>query len=29
MIGSPEVEVVGLDAAGNETPVMTGGHWQI
>ncbi|WP_424134410.1 aminopeptidase [Roseomonas chloroacetimidivorans] len=27
MIGSPEVEVDGLDAAGNRTPVMRGGEW--
>jgi aminopeptidase len=27
MIGSPEVEVDGLDAAGGRTPVMRGGEW--
>ncbi|MCR0984381.1 aminopeptidase [Roseomonas populi] len=27
MIGSPEVEVDGLDAAGNRTPLMRGGEW--
>ena len=29
MIGSPEVDVFGLDADGNETPVLAGGDWQI
>jgi aminopeptidase len=29
MIGSPEVDVFGLDADGNETPVLVGGDWQI
>jgi aminopeptidase len=29
MIGSPDVDVFGLDAAGNETPVLTGGDWRI
>jgi aminopeptidase len=29
MIGSPEVDVTGLDADGNETPVLVGGEWQI
>jgi aminopeptidase len=29
MIGSPEVSVFGLDADGNETPVLAGGDWQI
>ena len=29
MIGSPEVDVLGLDAEGNETPVLVGGDWQI
>jgi aminopeptidase len=29
MIGSPEVDVVGVDRDGNETPVLTGGDWQI
>jgi aminopeptidase len=29
MIGSPEVHVYGLDADGNETPVLVGGDWQI
>jgi aminopeptidase len=29
MIGSPEVHVYGLDAEGNETPVLVGGDWQI
>jgi aminopeptidase len=29
MIGSPEVDVSGLDADGNETPVLSGGAWQI
>jgi aminopeptidase len=29
MIGSPEVDVFGVDSDGNETPVMTGGDWQI
>ena len=29
MIGSPEVDVFGLDADGNETPVLAGGEWQI
>ena len=29
MIGSPEVDVVGLDADGNETPVLVGGDWKI
>ncbi|MEA2497051.1 MAG: aminopeptidase [Thermoleophilaceae bacterium] len=29
MIGSPEVDVFGLDLEGNETPVLIGGDWQI
>jgi aminopeptidase len=29
MIGSPEVDVFGLDADGNESPVLVGGDWQI
>jgi aminopeptidase len=29
MIGSPEVDVFGLDADGNETPVLAGGDWQV
>jgi aminopeptidase len=29
MIGSSEVDVFGLDADGNETPVLVGGDWQI
>jgi aminopeptidase len=29
MIGSPKVDVFGLDADGNETPVLVGGGWQI
>src|SRR3954452_16466110 len=29
MIGSPAVDVFGLDADGNETPVLGGGDWQI
>jgi aminopeptidase len=29
MIGSPEVDVFGLDAQGNETPVLIGGDWKI
>jgi aminopeptidase len=29
MIGSPEVDVFGLDADGNETPVLVGGDWKI
>jgi aminopeptidase len=29
MIGSPEVHVFGLDADGNETPVLAGGEWKI
>jgi aminopeptidase len=29
MIGSPDVDVFGVDADGNETPVLTGGDWQI
>jgi aminopeptidase len=29
MIGSPEVNVFGVDAAGDETPVLVGGDWQI
>ena len=29
MIGSPEVDVVGLGADGNETPVLVGGEWKI
>ena len=29
MIGSPEVDVFGLDADGNETPILGGGDWQI
>ena len=29
MIGGPEVEVDGLDAAGNETPVIRGDVWQL
>jgi aminopeptidase len=29
MIGSPEVDVFGLDADGNETPVLAGGEWKI
>jgi aminopeptidase len=29
MIGSPEVDVFGLDANGNETPVLSAGDWQI
>jgi len=29
MIGSPDVDVVGLDADENETPVLVGGDWQI
>jgi aminopeptidase len=29
MIGSPDVDVFGLDADGNETPVLTAGDWQI
>jgi aminopeptidase len=29
MIGSPEVDVFGIDADGNETPVLVGGDWQV
>ena len=29
MIGSPEVDVFGVDSGGNETPVLAGGEWQI
>ena len=29
MIGSPEVNVFGLDADGNETPVLVGGEWKV
>jgi hypothetical protein len=29
MIGSTEVHVHGVDADGNETPVLVGGDWQI
>jgi aminopeptidase len=29
MIGSPEVDVFGVDADDNETPVLAGGDWQI
>jgi aminopeptidase len=29
MIGSPDVDVFGVDAGGNETPVLAGGDWQI
>jgi aminopeptidase len=29
MIGSSEVDVFGLDADGNETPVLVGGEWQV
>ena len=29
MIGSPDVDVFGVDGDGNETPVLAGGHWQI
>jgi hypothetical protein len=29
MIGSPPVDVVGLDGDGNETPVLTGGDWEV
>ena len=29
MIGSPEVDVFGVDADGRETPVLAGGDWQI
>jgi aminopeptidase len=29
MIGAPEVDVVGLDADGRETPVLAGGDWQL
>jgi aminopeptidase len=29
MIGSPEVDVSGVDSDGNETPVLTGGDWQL
>jgi aminopeptidase len=29
MIGSPEVDVFGVDADGNETPILQGGDWQI
>src|SRR3954454_6033344 len=29
MIGSPEVRVLGLDADGNETPVLVQGAWQV
>jgi aminopeptidase len=29
MIGSPEVDVYGLDAEGKETPVLVGGDWKI
>jgi aminopeptidase len=29
MIGSPEVAVHGVDADGNETPVLVGGAWQV
>lgn len=29
MIGSPEVRVLGVDSAGNETPVLVDGAWQI
>jgi aminopeptidase len=29
MIGSPEVEVDGLDEAGNAIPLLRGGEWQI
>jgi aminopeptidase len=29
MIGSPEVDVFGVDAEGNETPVLANGDWQL
>ena len=29
MIGSPEVEVDGVTAAGERVPVLRGGDWQI
>jgi aminopeptidase len=29
MIGSPEVDVFGLDADGNETPILAGVDWQV
>ena len=29
MIGSSEVDAIGLDADGNETPILVGGEWQI
>jgi len=29
MIGSPDVDVFGVDASGGETPVLTGGDWRI
>lgn len=29
MIGSPQTDVFGVDADGNETPVLSGGDWQI
>jgi aminopeptidase len=29
MIGSPEVDVFGVDPDGNETPVLAGGDWQV
>ncbi len=29
MIGSPEVDVFGVDADGSETPVLAGGDWQL
>jgi aminopeptidase len=29
MIGSPEVDVFGIDSGGDETPVLVGGDWQI
>jgi aminopeptidase len=29
MIGSPEVDVFGVDSGGNETPVLAGGDWKI
>jgi leucyl aminopeptidase (aminopeptidase T) len=29
MIGSSEVRVLGLDAAGTETPILVDGAWQV
>jgi aminopeptidase len=29
MIGSPEIEVDGLDADGTRVPVLRGGEWQV